>query len=330
MKQVEFVIDIGSKYVNVFKKDAGLIIREMSLVAICTEKGKLTLIESGKRALEYKEMSNVQVIYPVKDGYIFYPRAAVLMFKDLFKRAIPRTLIKPKVRVIACISCGLSNTEKNDIENVLNEAGASEVVILESPLAVAELIGGNEKNHLIIDMGASKTEIAIVDKTGIIQGASINIGGDMFNQAISDYITDTYRQQLSLAKIERIKKEIGTLSDKYNAHVVEESRSIHGDAIQQLKLSSREIKLAISPLVDKIIKIAINMICQLPPEKAEKVVMNGVYVCGGSSRIVGLNKYFEEQFECEVNIISDPECAVVNGGAVLLNMPSRLNALLGI
>ena len=41
-----------------------------------------------------------------------------------------------------------------------------------------------------MDIGASKTEIAIVGKEGIVTGCSVDIGGDKLTKAIADYMIE--------------------------------------------------------------------------------------------------------------------------------------------
>jgi len=118
MGTVELVIDVGSKVTTIFKKGVGLIIQEPSVVAINNKHNKMALLESGKNAqrLMNTRRYDFQILFPIKEGAIFHERAAVLMYKDFINRAVGSVIVSPKVKVIACVSCGLNNIEKKDVE----------------------------------------------------------------------------------------------------------------------------------------------------------------------------------------------------------------------
>ena len=170
MKSIDLVIDIGSKNTTVYEQGKGLRFKEPTVALVTNRGNKMVLVESGRAAAQIAERDRVkeQLLHPVKEGAIFHERAAVLMYRDFIDRVLPRSPIKPKIKAIACVSCGLTSIEKKDIENVLVRAGVGEVTLVDSPIAAAEYLGVN--NSLIIDIGGSKTEIAVVGNTGIITG----------------------------------------------------------------------------------------------------------------------------------------------------------------
>lgn len=330
MRTIELVIDIGTKNTTVYQQGKGLIIKEPSVAVITNKGNKMVLVESGRSAAQLADKMNSkeQLLYPVKEGAIFHERAAVLMYKEFIGRALPYSPFKPKVRVIACVSCGLTAIERKDIENVLIKAGAGEVILLDSPLGAAEFLGLD--NAMIVDIGATKSEIAVTSPSGIIAGCSVNIGGDTVNQAIMDYVTDVFRQKIQFSTAEKIKKSVLSLNSSDNTSCVVNSRSIRADAASSLKLSSMGIRQAVTPLIDKLIEAITAVSYQIPENIASEVYSSGLHLCGGSANIPAIDRYIAEKMRWETYIVNEPDNACVMGAAHFFENPGKLGRLLNV
>ena len=330
MKTIDLVISIGTGNTAVYQRGRGLVIKEPSAVIITNRGGKMTLVESGRAAVQEaaKLDAKEQLLYPIKDGAIFHERAAVLMYKEFIGRLLPYSPFKPKVRVIACISCGLTAVGRRDVENVLIRAGAGEVILLESPLAAAEFLGID--HAVIVDIGAGKTEIAVTSPSGIISGCSLDIGGDAINRAIMDYVTDVFRQKIKFTTAEKIKKSILSLSPADNASCVVSGRSIQADSASSIKLETRGVRQAVLPLIDKIAEAIVAVCSQMPTNIYEDVAASGLHLCGGSANIPGIDRYLAEKLEWEAYVINEPDNACVIGAAHFFENPGKLGRLLNL
>ena len=91
MKTIDLVISIGTGNTAVYQRGRGLVIKEPSAVIITNRGGKMTLVESGRAAVQEaaKLDAKEQLLYPIKDGAIFHERAAVLMYKEFIGRLLP-------------------------------------------------------------------------------------------------------------------------------------------------------------------------------------------------------------------------------------------------
>lgn len=332
MRSVQLVIDIGSKYTTISQENKGFVLKDASLVFVTSKGNKIELIESGRNVASYigQTRQNEQVIYPIKEGIVNHERAAVLMYKSFLNKVVNTgSLIRPRIRAIACVSCGLSNVEKHDIEKVLTAAGVSEVVILESPLAV--FAGASDWTpQCIVDIGASKTEIAVVDRSGIVAGCTINIGGNAINQAINDFLLDEKRCRLAPERVEKIKKQLATLSTDENFAVNEVVTAIGSGVQTSMQIHSSEIRRAILPLVSNICTTIISVLSQTPENMVDTVAANGIIICGGSSRINGICEFIANDTGLAVKRLENPENAIVNGGLYYVQHRDQLASLLNV
>ena len=69
---------------------------------------------------------------------------------------------------------------------------------------------------MVFDIGGGTTEIAVLSLGGIVYSESVRIGGDKFNEAISNYIRYNYGILIGEATAERIKHNIATAYPEKN------------------------------------------------------------------------------------------------------------------
>ncbi len=331
MRNIQLLIDIGSKFTTIAQYGKNFTIKDASIVYIENKNGKINLIEYGRNVARYigQQRPNEQAIYPIKEGAIYHERAAVLMYRAFINKVAGDSLFRPKVKAIACVSCGLTNTEKHDVEKVLNLAGASEVVIVESPIAVYAGVGDGS-TQCIVDIGASKTEIALVNKDGIVAGCSLNIGSNSFNQAILDYILDEKRCRLASERVEQIKKQLATLLDEDNFVVNEQVTEIGSGTQTQIQIRSPEVKRAIEPYVAKICTAILSILSQTPENLVDEVTTNGIVLCGGTSRMRGLCEYIANDVGLMVRRVENPEDAIIDGGKYFFEHRDQLAKILNV
>lgn len=331
MKSIQLVMDIGSKFTTICQKGKGFLIKDASLVLIANKRNKIELIERGRAVASYigQTQPNEQAVYPIKEGAIYHERAAVLMYRSFLNQVAGESFFRPKIKAIACVSCGLTFSEKRDIEKVLMQAGVSEVVILESPLAIYAGINDGTA-QCIVDIGASKTEIAVVNKDGIVAGCSLNIGGNSVNQAIMDYLIDEKRCRLPAERVEKLKKQLATLINTEN-FAVNESVSELGSGVQtSIQIHSYEIRAAIEKLFENINTAIISVLSEIPESVGQEVMQNGIYLCGGTSRINGLCEFISNDIGIPVRRSENPEDEIVYGAMYFVDNKEKLASLLNL
>lgn len=331
MRSVQLAIDIGTKFTTITQKEKGFMTKDASLVFISNRHNKIELIEVGRGVSSYigQTRSNEQVISPIKEGAIYHERAAVLMYRAFLNKIVGESFFRPKIKAIACVSCGLTNSEKKDIEKVLLAAGISEVIILESPLAAYATIDDGTA-QCMVDIGASKTEIAIVNRDGIVAGCSVNIGGNTINQAIMDCLLDEQGIKLAVERVEIIKKQLATLGEQENFVVNEIVTRIGSNEQIAVQIHSSTVKKAIQPLIQKINTAIFSMLSQVPQDILDQISTNGIFLYGGTSRIDGICDFMSNDLGLPVTRSENPENIVAQGGLYYIDHKERLANLLNV
>ncbi|MDE5756526.1 MAG: rod shape-determining protein [Clostridia bacterium] len=332
MNEIGLAIDLGSATTSIHKVGSGLIVSDESRVTVMTRNNKMTLIESGKGVEKYIKTPSqgYQTINTVDGGVITNEKAAICMLKDYISRCLPgNTIIKPKIKALVLVGQGVGLSEKRDIEKVLRKSGASEVIVLESPVAVAGALGYG-RGHFIVDIGSSKTEIAIVGGDGIVTGCSVDIGGDKLTKAIADYMVTSMSSTVPFSLAEKIKRELGSMYDNNNMSMRVNVRKIGIAKTQSEVITSKEIFGVIEPYIADLVNIIYNMSFQIPEDLSGDIVGEGIVLCGGGAKLAGLDEYISKFMKMKAKVVEDPTTIVSRGGMHFLETNTDFAKILNV
>ena len=168
------------------------VIDEPSVVAIAQEggpNGKRMIRAVGREAKQMlgKVPGNIEAIRPMKDGVIADFTVTEQMLKQFIKMVHPRSVLKPSPRIIICVPCGSTQVERRAIRESALGAGASQVYLIEEPMAAAIGAGlpvTEPTGSMVVDIGGGTTEVAVLSLGGIVYPRSVRVGGDKMDDAI--------------------------------------------------------------------------------------------------------------------------------------------------
>ena len=212
----DLAIDLGTANTLIYMRGKGIVLNEPSVVAIRQEggpNGKTTIHAVGHSAKQMlgRVPGNIQAIRPMKDGVIANFTVTEQMLKQFIRMVKPNKLFAPNPRIIICVPCGSTQVERRAIKESAEAAGASEVFLIEEPMAAAIGAGlpvSEAAGSLVIDIGGGTTEVGVISLGGMVYSGSVRVGGDKFDQAIVSYVRrnfgmpspDGYRKALRLMK----------------------------------------------------------------------------------------------------------------------------------
>ncbi|HMZ02025.1 MAG TPA: rod shape-determining protein, partial [Burkholderiaceae bacterium] len=138
----DLAIDLGTANTLIYVRGTGIVLNEPSVVSIRHEggpNGKKTIQAVGAeaKAMLGKVPGNIEAIRPMKDGVIADFTVTEQMLKQFIKMVHPRSLLRPSPRIIICVPCGSTQVERRAIRESALGAGASEVYLIEEPMAAA-------------------------------------------------------------------------------------------------------------------------------------------------------------------------------------------------
>jgi len=214
----DLAIDLGTANTLIYMRDRGIVLDEPSVVAIRQEGGpnaKKTILAVGREAKSMlgRVPGNIEAIRPMKDGVIADFTITEQMLKQFIKMVHPRSVFRPSPRIIICVPCGSTQVERRAIRESALGAGASEVYLIEEPMAAAIGAGlpvSEASGSMVVDIGGGTTEVGVISLGGMVYKGSVRVGGDKFDEAIINYIRRNYGMLIGEPTAEAIKKNIGS------------------------------------------------------------------------------------------------------------------------
>jgi len=325
-------IDLGTANTLVYLRGKGIIINEPSVVAVNQKTGQVVAIGKEAKNMLGRTPSHIIAVRPLVSGVISDFEVTEEMLTYLLNKVerSGKKLFGP--RVVVGVPSGITNVEVRAVRDAVRNAGASEVYIVEEPMAsaigmrlpVKEPIGS-----MIIDMGGGTTDIAIISLGGIVSSKNVRIAGDKLNQDITSYIRSEFKILVGEKTAEDIKIKIGSiLPTGASLECSVKGRDLVTGLPREVIITDSDIREAIAQSIATIVESAKEVLEITPPEILSDVMQRGIYFSGGGALIKGLAQILQQELHIAVEVYPDPMTAVVRGCGIILENLENLKDIL--
>ena len=335
----DLAIDLGTANTLIYMRGKGIVLNEPSVVAIRQEggqNGKTTIHAVGKAAKQMlgRVPGNISAIRPMKDGVIADFTVTEQMLKQFIRMAHPSRLFAPSPRIIICVPCGSTQVERRAIKESALAAGASEVFLIEEPMAAAIGAGlpvNEAAGSLVVDIGGGTTEVGLISLGGMVYAGSIRVGGDKFDQAIINYIRRNFGMLIGEPTAELIKKKIGSAFPGSEVMEIEvKGRNIAEGVPRTFTVHSNEILEALSEPLNQIVVAVKNALEKTPPELGADIAEHGLMLTGGGALLRDLDQLLKEETGLPVHVAEEPLNCVVKGCGIALENMDKLRTAFAV
>lgn len=324
-------IDLGTANTLVYVRGQGIVLDEPSVVAIEVSSKKVLAVGRAAKEMVGRTPGEIMAIRPLKDGVIADFEITEKLLSNFIRRVVRhRYLMKP--RIVISVPSGITEVEKRAVRDSAENAGAREVFLIQEPMAAA--IGVGLPVHLpsgsmVIDIGGGTSEIAVIALDGIVNNISIRIGGDEMDESLMLYLKKNYNLLIGERTAEEIKIAIGSAFPPEEEESLEiKGRDLVAGIPKTMKISSVQVREALSEPIDAIIEAVRQALEETPPELSADILDKGIVVTGGGALIKGLDKRLREETNLPINIAEDPLKCVVKGTGVVLENMSQFSKVL--
>ncbi len=315
-------IDLGTANTLVYLEGKGIVLNEPSVVAVNQKTGRVVAVGKDAKQMIGRTPMHIIAVRPLVDGVISDFEVTEEMITYLINKAQKdnKKLLGP--RVVVGVPSGVTNVETRAVRDATKNAGASEVYIVEEPMAAAigiRLPIMEPVGNMIIDIGGGTTDIAVISLGGVVRSKNLRIAGDKLNNDIISYVRSEFKILIGEKTAENIKIGIGAIlpaDAPLEASI--KGRDLISGLPREVVVTDSDIREAISQSIDTLIESVKEVLETTPPEILSDVMMRGVYLTGGGALIRGLAEIISEYAKVPVHIAADPLTAVCRGTGIIL------------
>lgn len=303
-KAKDMGIDLGTANTLIYVKGSGIVLNEPSVIAVDSRGGKTLAVGAAAKEMLGKAPSNISVVRPLQDGVISDFDRTADMLKSFLEAALKIKRIR-NFRVVVGVPSGVTEVEKRAVEEIVRQMGATEVFILEEPMAAAIGAGmpvDGTNGCMIADIGGGTTDVAIIALGGVVTSTSIRHAGDKMNEAIIQYMRKRHALLIGERTAEELKINIGCacLDEDEDGNEVIVSMDARGRDIisglpKTLSVTNKDMMIALQESLDIIIDAIKTTIEKAPPEIAADIAERGMLLSGGGGKIYNLDKLNKEE-----------------------------------
>lgn len=319
--QKDVAIDLGTANTIVCVKGKGIVMREPSVVAIDSQTE--TVIAVGKEAKDMigRTPDSIVAVRPLKDGVIADFDITSEMLKHFIKKAVKPGFFT-KTRMIICMPSGVTEVERNAVEDAAYQAGGKYVELVEEPMAAAIGAGlpvDEPYGSLVVDIGGGTSEVAVISLGDIVTSCSVRVAGDKFDEAIINYVKKEYGLVIGERTAEAIKIGIGSAFPyEDEKSILIKGRNLADGLPKDVTISAEEVRDALAEPLMTIVDAIKSTLEKTPPELSADIIDSGITLTGGGALLRGIDMLIMQQTGMPVHIANKAlECVAIGAGRKL-------------
>ncbi|MFV0624558.1 rod shape-determining protein [Sphingomonas sp. ac-8] len=322
----DMAIDLGTANTVVYLRGRGVVLNEPSVVAVETLNGvkKVKAVGDDAKLMMGKTPGSIEAIRPLRDGVIADIDVAEQMIKHFIEKVHGKRRFVRWPQIVICVPSGSTSVERRAIRDAASNAGASQVFLIEEPMAAA--IGADMPvtepiGSMVVDIGGGTTEVAVLSLRGLAYSTSVRVGGDKMDEAIVSYVRRNHNLLIGEATAERIKQEVGTAkppADGIGAVIHIKGRDLVNGVPKEIQINQGQIAEALAEPVNTIVEGVRIALENTAPELAADIVDQGIVLTGGGALLQGIDEVLRDETGLPVSVAEDPlTCVALGTGRAL-------------
>jgi rod shape-determining protein MreB len=293
------------------------VLNEPSVIALNSRTQDVLAMGTEAWQMIGRTPSYIVAVRPLRKGAITDFEITQRMIRLLLQRVKISRFNRP--RVVICVPSAITAVERRAVVEAARRAGAAEAHLIEQPMAAAIGAGlpiNEPLGNMVIDVGGGTTEVALISLGGVVALEAVRVGSFDIDASLQTYIRREYGIAIGERTAEEIKITIGSAwptEHEYSAEV--RGRELMSGLPKTVILSAEEVREAIDEPVSAMVDAVIACLGQAPPELAQDLIQQGIYLVGGGGMLRGLDLRLEQETEIPVHLVDAPlECVVLGAG----------------
>lgn len=317
-------IDLGTANTLVYVAGEGIVLNEPTVVAYSLEdynyrfsQKKILAIGADAKEMLGRTPGSIIVSRPMKEGVIADYTTTLAMITYFLKKSLKKGIFWPEVLI--SIPGGSSQVEKRAVVSACKQAGASNVYLIEEPLAAAigaKIPISQASGNMIVNIGGGTTEIAVISLGQLVVYKTVRVAGNKFDEAIMQILRKKLNIIIGERTAEEVKMRIGNAlidESKPLRKIEVKGRDFQTGMPKIFEIDERIINEALSKPLKLILEGIKEVLNQTPPELAADIIDKGIVLSGGSALLTNIDKYITHYTGVASFVVDDPLFCVIRG-----------------
>ena len=316
-------IDLGTAKVTIYKEGAGIVLREPSVIAVETRRGRVIAVGREAEEMIGREPPTIRVIRPMQKGVVSDYDCTEKMLRAFVNKVCAFKVFKPRAAI--SVPAAVTEVEERSVVQAATSVGIRRVALVEEYIAAAFGAGlavEEPRGCMIVDIGAGTTDVGVLSLGGVTAAHSVKTAGNDMDEAIVRMVRSRYNHVIGAKTAEEIKKTIGGVLPR------EATMEVRGrDAISGLPctktVSASDVFDALSESFSVILNTIQTVLEQTPPEMAGDVMADGITLSGGGAHLYGLCDRLSRELGVSCRLAENAEdCVALGAGKAILSRRS--------
>ena len=316
-------IDLGTAHIRIALPDRGVVIREPAVVALDPRENQVIAAGTDAAAMIGRAPESIAIVHPMREGVIDDYLIVEALLRYYLSQVTGRlNLVRPEVMVAT--PAGVTNVEQRAVRDAAEQAGARRPAhLIANPLAAAIGAGlpmGDAQGSLVVDLGAGRSEAAVLSMYGVVVWESARVGGDVIRAAIVDHVKRRHNLMIGERTADDLKMAIGcAVPQERSLRTQVRGRDQATGMPRSVALTSNELVPSVQLVLETVVEVIRTTLERTPPELTADIIDRGMVLTGGGAMLRDIDKYLSEQTGIPVHIADDPLDAVALGAALALD-----------
>ncbi|MBI2051649.1 rod shape-determining protein [Candidatus Roizmanbacteria bacterium] len=312
-------IDLGTANTLVYLANAGVVLNEPTVVAYSLEDRRILAVGDDAKEMLGRTPGSIVTARPMRDGVIADYTTTSAMIAYFLKKALKGKVFWPEVMI--SIPGGASQVEKRAVVAACKQAGASDVYLIEEPLAAAigaKIPISHASGQMIVNSGGGTVEIAVISLGQLVAYKTVRVAGTRLDEAIMNQLRKKHNLIVGERTAEEVKIRIGSAFIEEHEGYKERTMEVKGRDFQIglpkiIEVGEKSINEGLQKPLKQMLEGIKEVLSETPPELAADIVDKGIVLSGGTALLTNLDRFITYYTGVAAFVVEDPLFCVIRG-----------------
>jgi len=318
--RLQLAVDLGTANTVVFRRGEGVVLFEPSVVAVDERTGDVQAVGAEARRMIGRTPAHIRATRPLRHGVI----ADFDVTEQMLRQFIARVAgTRSRAHLIVCVPSGVTQVERDAVEQATLDAGAAKTVLIEEPLAAAIGAGlpvAEPAGSLVVDIGGGTSEMGVTSLGGLVVEHSIPVGGYELDEAIVRRVQNDEKLLIGQEQAETLKLEIGSALPTSSVPAAAEvaGRDLVTGLLRRTVVQADQVRAAIARPLAHIVDAVRDVLERTPAELSSDIADRGLTLVGGGALLPEIDTLLRRETGLPVIVDDEALTAVARGAGTAL------------